>query len=481
MRSRRDQLQAYQFLRRRIVAALLSGEPESLDSPMRRIVRTTFAGSMIAVLLLAGFGFFGVIHKGGTNSWQKGDALILVKGQTQGYVWFQRKLFPMLNEASGRLFVGSGTQRSVSAASLKGVPRTSERGIPGAPNYLPPAKDLIQNPWTVCARTQGDRPEVTVLAGVAPRAGALDDSSAVVVKSEDQSTVTYLIWKGQRFLLSDPRGLPPVLGITDTTPQLVGGAFLNTLPEGPALTFPFIPLLGNPGPAIGGQPTQIGRVFVVHNPNGDQFYVTLNTGLLPISPLVAELLRAAPAATSNVAFPTDQATVLRANQATAASHASPDALPTLAKYPDRTLRQANSNGRIVLCVSLTADSRSQTTSVSAGPALPEVGDKTVTLNSDEAGRLPVADFAYVPPGRAAVVRDQPQPGIPEGTRYFISELGIKFPIYSDEDLAALGYDKVNIPALPPGFLSLLPTGPTLCRSLAGDVPTTPSAQCKATR
>ena len=60
MQTRRDQLQAYRFVTRRIVSALLSGEPETNERPMRRYGLAVFGGAMIATIVFAGAGVIGL-------------------------------------------------------------------------------------------------------------------------------------------------------------------------------------------------------------------------------------------------------------------------------------------------------------------------------------------------------------------------------------------------------------------------------------
>src|SRR5690349_5798461 len=65
MWNRREQHQAYRFLIRRIVSAMLSGEPETNELPMRRFTVALAAGLALAVLLVAGVTVYGLIFPGG--------------------------------------------------------------------------------------------------------------------------------------------------------------------------------------------------------------------------------------------------------------------------------------------------------------------------------------------------------------------------------------------------------------------------------
>src|SRR5688572_5568267 len=65
MRSRREQVQAYRFLTRRIGSALLSGEPETTELPLRRFAYALFGGLVVGAVLVAGFGIYGLLVPGG--------------------------------------------------------------------------------------------------------------------------------------------------------------------------------------------------------------------------------------------------------------------------------------------------------------------------------------------------------------------------------------------------------------------------------
>ena len=472
MRSRRDQLQAYQFLRRRIVAALLSGEPDSPEAPMRRIVRTAFAGTMIAVLVAAGFGVFGVIRKGGATAWKKTDTIVIEKETAALYVWVAprpgapRELHPMINYASARLFLGAGTTKSVSRASLAGIPRAPRKGIADAPDSLPEPKDLIRDPWTVCSRTGPTGPEVSLLAGVQPSARPLGSDAGALVT--DSTRRRYVVWRGQRFRV--PNGdVLPALGFSDETPRVPGDAWLNALPQGRDLVFPAIPNLGRVGTEVGGRRAVIGEVFKVRTVGAERYAVALASGLAPISVGVAALLLADPRVRAMAYGGNEpQATEIGAAVYTAAARIS-STPADLAWYPDRPLLPvpATSPDSAVLCATLS--SAESTLALYAIPALPVRGRLLDVRDRARvrAGPAP-ADRVYLPAGAGALVRAQPQPGV-SGTRFLITDHGVRFPITGDEEIRALGYEGVRVTGLPASFLTLLPDGPALSRQAAGRV------------
>ena len=68
MPSRTDLLHSYQFRSRRVLAALVMRETDPSQSPLRRGVGAVFGGLMVAILIGAAFGIYGLVTKvGGGN------------------------------------------------------------------------------------------------------------------------------------------------------------------------------------------------------------------------------------------------------------------------------------------------------------------------------------------------------------------------------------------------------------------------------
>jgi len=455
MRSRRDQLQAYQFLRHRIVSALLSGEPESVESPMRRIVRTSFAGLMVAVIALAVFGIIGLIKQGGANSWRAQDTIVEEKGSAALYVWHKGKLYPMLNYTSARLFLGSDAKASVSRKSLAGIPRQPTLGIQGAPGSPPGAGDLVRDPWTVCARTVNGQPKVTLLVGTRPLPDPLGPDAGVVVFSG--SGEEYLIWKGRALKVTSTPVLA-ALGFSSDSVQPVGAAFVKALEHGPDITFPRVPGRGGQGPSLGGASTQIGQVFLVKGVGADEYFVMLAEGLAPISEGIAKLL---------VGNPDNHLSGPQAVGADVAAGARKAPRFDVAGYPDRSLKPPGGRGdRPVLCASISGTTTGRPArTVHALAELPASTQQEVLPG--ETGETPAADFVYVEPGHGALARDG------NNRTPFLVVDGRKYPL-GDGAREALGYDRARVSVLPDFFLSLLPTGPPLSSDAAGR-PATPGA------
>ncbi|MGH3659668.1 MAG: type VII secretion protein EccB, partial [Micromonosporaceae bacterium] len=91
MQTRRDQLQAYRYLLRRVLAAMLGSEPEALEQPMRRVSTSTFAGIMVGVLACAGVALYGWLADTSSDKWKNaGDALIVDKDTNSIYLYLPK-------------------------------------------------------------------------------------------------------------------------------------------------------------------------------------------------------------------------------------------------------------------------------------------------------------------------------------------------------------------------------------------------------
>jgi hypothetical protein len=58
----RDQIQGYQFLRRRLISALLTGDANNPVPPSRRLMMSYGLGLAIVFLVVAGLGIFGLMR-----------------------------------------------------------------------------------------------------------------------------------------------------------------------------------------------------------------------------------------------------------------------------------------------------------------------------------------------------------------------------------------------------------------------------------
>jgi type VII secretion protein EccB len=460
MRSRGDQLQAYRFLRRRVITSLMAGQPNGRDFPLRRLVPTSFAGAMATAVLLGGAAVLGALNPGHTSDWKSGSSLIIERETGARYVYYQGALHPMLNFASARLYLGDGspTVYTVARSALAGVARTTPQGIPGAPDALPSSGDLLTGPWSVCVGPDGT---VTELVGTATGGTALGALSGTVV-SAGAGSPSYLVWRSRRLLIDDTSALA-ALGLADPTPRIVGASWLNTLPAGPDLTFPAVPGRGGAGPTVAGHALRIGQLVVVNSTVQTQYAVVLAGGLAPVTPVVAALIQADPRFAA--AYPGGPAAPvqLAPDEYSQAVH-----LPALAGtggYPSAPLGSVGgADSDSALCSTLT-DPGSGAVSVSVVAGGQAAKGRVVVPTGSPA--TPTADRVAIPAGHGVLVREVPNPGVTTGTLFLLTDDGVRFPIDSSDAVQALGYGDVAAVGLPPGFVELLPVGPTLSRASAG--------------
>jgi type VII secretion protein EccB len=451
--TRRDQLQAYRFVTRRIVGAMLAGEPETTDRPMRRLGIATFSGLMVGALSLGAVGAFGMLAPGNAKSWQNGRDVIVVKGTGDRYVYRDGTLYPVLNYTSARLLAGPGAGSvQVSARSLEGTPRGATLGISGAPDSLPEKDRLVTSAWAVCAGRAGAgaEPFVGLLVGAGREGRPVEDEGVLV---QTPAGGTHLLLHSRRLAVRDGDQTLSSLSWASERKLTVGAAFLEAVPAGPDLEPPPIDGAGSRGPAVGPYPrTTVGEVFQVGNEQ--QYFALTRDGLAGITPTAAFVLlegaearRLTPGEFS--AAPQDDDPVLPDGyprdrpRLALTDRTSPPAL--CARYGGGTGGQADVEVRILddLPAALAAAFAAAPTAAAGRPA------------------TAMADRVVVPAGRAALVRALPAPGVTSGPVFVVTDQGVRHPVASASDVEALGYGGVTAAPMPTSFLGLLPAGASL--------------------
>jgi hypothetical protein len=129
MQTRREQVRAYRFVTRRIVSAMVSGEPETIELPMRRLGLAMVGSVIVAALALGIVGAYGLKFPGGSTP--DDNSLVIEKDTGARYVYSGQRLYPVLNYASARLILGVAAPQvqSLSRASLRSLPRSNPVGI----------------------------------------------------------------------------------------------------------------------------------------------------------------------------------------------------------------------------------------------------------------------------------------------------------------------------------------------------------------
>ncbi len=463
MASRSDQLHSHQFTLQRVVGALAMRDPNPTSSPLRRIGGALFAGVMVAVLALAAAGVYGVLRPGGDGSWRNGEAVIIEKESGARFVLRAGVLHPVPNYSSALLLLGSpeGRTTTVSRASLAGVPRGAPLGIPGAPDVLPAAGELLRSPWTVCSRAaaNGTGPSgVESVLFVGADVGATQRLGAQAILAQDRDGGLHLIWRGRRFAIDDPSVVLTAMGWRGQAPSPVATPVLNSVPAGADLAgvLAVVPIADR-GRMSRLDGVRIGEIFQVESQSGNrQFAVALADGLADITQIQADLLLA-----------DNPDVIARPRQLTQAGYVSAPHVGSLiaagADAPPATTpelsRPAPQGG---VCASF-ADGAA-VAEVSLPVSLPAArGEiRTAAPAARNGAAIPVGvDWVSVAPGRAAIVEAVAHPTAPAGLLVFVSDLGNYHAVPTHDALAWLGYAEVRPVRVPAAVVNLLPSGPAL--------------------
>ncbi|HVQ92353.1 MAG TPA: type VII secretion protein EccB [Mycobacteriales bacterium] len=470
MQTKRDHLQAYRFIRRRAAYALLRAEPDTAETPLRTLGLATVAGLVVFGLLAAGAGIWGVIRPTGARDWRDPGKIIVEKETGARYVLTDGVLHPVLNYASARLLAGSGagTTAAVPRSRLAGVPRGLPVGIPGAPDTLAAAADLVAGPWVACAGQQTDdagvpMPTVALSIGAMPAGRELGGGEALLVSGRDSTR--YLVWAGHRYRLAGD-SVAGALGYAASTPVPVGAAWLDAVPPGPDLAPPDLPRRGDTGPEIGGRPSRVGQVLVstgTGTGTADSYYLVLPDGLASLTPTGAALVLGDPR--SRAAYPGAVVAAVSVAAADTAAASTSGTAPLPAGLPPAPPRLLDP-GPAQVCAGYAQPPGPDPVPTVLIDALPPAAGRTASTDlppagGPEAGATDLADRVWLPPGRAAVVQALPALGATTGTRYLITDLGVRFPVPSADVLTALGYAGVAPTPVPWLLLRLVPVGPPL--------------------
>ncbi len=467
MPSRRDQVQSYQFFVQRLTSALVAREPDPEAAPFRRLGGAGLGGIMVAVLVLAGAGVYGLLRPGGATKWKSAEAVIVEKETGTRYVYRDGRLHPVANYASALLAQGSPSTLQVSRNSLTGTARGSLIGIPDAPDSLPDPKRMLDGPWTLCTqptRNASGGVEATTVLTVGRRvSGGRDPEESALLVRDAATDVLYLIWQDHRYRIRDEETVLEGLTMTSEPVVSAGGAWLNALPAGENIGGRTVSGRGDASSAI--PDGVVGRVYVVESQAGDrQYYLAKASALVPISELQASVQLADPA--TRTAYQGSELRVerLAADTASAATkevetsgqYAAPQRRPDIAR--------------------LTGDQPAVCAEYSPGQDQPRVAlDAQVQQTAESVstpGRtgdgVPLADRVVVEPGYGVLVRAKDSPDAPTGTVNLVTDLGYRYPLASDEVANVLGYGSVSAVELPSSLVVRLPSGPVLDPETAKD-------------
>ncbi|WP_229067404.1 type VII secretion protein EccB [Actinoplanes sp. DH11] len=413
------ELHSHRFAVQRVVSAVVGHEPDPPRPPLRRGWAAALAGLLVAAVAVGAAAAYGLFTGHSRTVATDPDAILLDRQTGTRYVYrpASGRLHPVLNYTSGLLLTRGDRPRlrTVRADRLAAVPLGEPLGIPGAPDSLPAAKDLLTGSWSVCVAAG----VTTLLVGAVPAGGGRPDG----LLTRDGAGRIQLLAEGHRFAVAD--GAQRALGWFGHPPWPVPSAWVDVIPAGPELSAPRIPGAGGPS-VIDGRP--VGQVVT----DGSQFAAVLRDGITPVSALQARLL--GPVIAIGAEFRRLPASTARLP----AAIGLPAGIPRLSDAP------------VSACVTL------------AGADQPAVVRVDATFPSGAAPAGPTrVDRVHVARGRGALVAPAGDPVD------LVTDAGLRFRLSSRDLLARLGYAKVQPLRVPAGLVSYLPAGPALDPVRAG--------------
>ncbi len=438
----------------RVVAALVTHDPDPSKSPLRRAGTTALVSLLIASLAVGGVAIYGFLTGQSSVDPKNANVVFQEKGTGARFVYLDSdaKLHPVLNYTSGLLLSNAEAPelKSISSDKLATVPLGATLGIPDAPDSLPAKDALLTERWSLCTDNQGEEnePRSTLLVGDELTDGTVAAKADEGLLVRDPQDHTAIVYDNKRFPIPASAQVATLraLGYASKAPWTVATAWANSVPLGPNLVGPRLPgTVGDPSSIDG---FQVGDLVT---DSGKQFGVILADGLAVLTPMQAMLLQAdprinQPQAIGNKFFRLPQSTKRLSDEGTA------NGLPvTVPKLHD------NAPGRA--CMTLPVDAKS-------GDGL-RIDPTVPTGVAVDAGNTPsnvqLADFVHIARGKGVLVSAAASPSAPadSGTVTIVTDTGRSFPLANRSLITKLGYGGVKPRQIPSELVALLPRGPSL--------------------
>lgn len=471
MPSRQDQLHSYQYSQQRVVAALVTHDPDPHRSPLRRAGSAALISLVVASLAVGGAAVYGLL-KGRSSVEPRNEAVVfLEKGSGARFVYLKSddRMHPVLNYSSALLIVNAAEPKLVEASSqsLAKVALGDPLGIPDAPDSLPAAKGgLVDRWWTVCSRTPTDSGSATPAQSLLAIGVRLTDGTVLPVPRADTPAAdlrgllvadpagrTYLVYNNKRFLIPAGRlqRTQDFFGWTQQ-PLRVATAWINAVPVGPDLKPPAIADFGDKSPVI--SEAEIGQLLQIRTgtAGGERWGVVLGDGVADLTDVQARLMRADPESYDPQNMDLNLYSSLPHSEtqpiAEAGAAGFPPAVPVLLNGPEQ------------VCLTYDGEPRTGVISIRIGPTAP-VGSPVSGTPAVPGGVQ--ADQVYVPRGKGALVASAASPTAPAGagTVSIVTDTGRRYPVANRDVLPRLGYAGVEPASIPGQLVALLPQGPAL--------------------
>ncbi|MYQ38901.1 type VII secretion protein EccB [Streptomyces sp. LamerLS-316] len=504
MASRRDELNAYTFAKRRLVAQFLQPHPSGSEEGAPRPLRAVVPGAIVGVVVLAVFGAWGMFKPVAPQKWDTPyENVIIASKSTTRYVVLKTdgktQLHPVLNMSSAKLLLApdKGQVVNVSESVLDSgkIPHGATLGIPYAPDRLPDKSEAgAAKRWAVCERPgEGGRAIQKAAFVFAERekgktegANKLHGGELMYVEGPGPDRTRYIVdATGTAYAVKNDELLLRTLVGPDRAPQRVSADWLDTLHKGDAVTIPAIE--GTPGTDAGvpgilqAEDNKVGMILAAVSGTGTQQYVVLPGRVAPVSDFVAKLLLS-----SRDLVGLDQDG--QAKHVSAGAFEPGEAFGQEKKWPTSKPEPVNS-------ASTESGSRNTVCNV-----LRSVSDKngTSTLSTWVGTGFPAtlptgSSSAYVTPGSGQLFRQFKGSSPESGPLFLVTDTGLRYAMQSNGDSVEgdsgigesgtkeekaqaqqeaqqaqnhLGYKDVDPAPVPAAWSAFLPTGPRLSTGAA---------------
>ncbi|AIS00863.1 type VII secretion protein EccB [Streptomyces glaucescens] len=502
MASRRDELNAYTFAKRRTLASFLRPSPSGSEEGAPKPLSAVWPGLVVGVVILAVFGAIGLFSPTAPRGWDApGEHVIVASDSTTRYVVLKTKgekqLHPVLNMASAKLLLDPD-KNSIITVDEKVLdsgrpPHGATIGIPYAPDRLPSAGEAeAAKRWAVCERPgAGGRAIQKAAFVLAEKEWAktegrnkLSGGDLMYVVGPDGKSQYVVDARGWAYPLGDPgdKELLKALDTRSRAPQRVSQDWLDTLHKGDPLEIPAID--GTPGAAANasaslGAYDKVGMVIKAYDGTRMQYYVVLPGEVARISEFTATLLL-------------NSGDLVAVGQTGEAQQVSPGAVAESTTflgdrkwpaYKPRTVNNGTSatSGRNTVCnVLRSVNARTGVTTLATW------------AGTDFPAQLPTgSSSAYVTPGSGQLYRQFQGQETKAGSVFLVTDTGLRYALQSNSDSATddkgigtsaeqrkrqlaeakiaqtrLGYEKVVPTPVPVAWSRFLPTGPRLSEAAA---------------
>jgi type VII secretion protein EccB len=311
--TRKDQLDAFNFARRRMVANLVVPTATGSDEGAPRPVKTFATSIILSAIAVAAVAVLGVFKPSAPSGWQAGLAVDSNTGAA--YITQNNELHAVYNITSARLILGTSFKKfDVPDSTLNGPGTTigAPVGILNAPEDVPNPSNMNLTQWSFCQNekeSDANKPGGStfleigywparntmqyISTGAAQSPGEGGNTALIVHDSQEN---VYLVDGTYKYEVgndltdkSKVQNLLRAVDLNHTVPEdmtgfYVSDAWLSAFEVGSRITYPTLADLGGEVTAQHPVGSEIGAYGDDGNSN-DGGFVQTATGLVQLSPL----------------------------------------------------------------------------------------------------------------------------------------------------------------------------------------------------